>query len=476
MDLAAPAAPVRHRRSIPLIVACALFMESLDSTVIATALPTIAADLGQNPLHLSLAISSYLFSLAVFIPISGWLADRLGARTVLMGGIAVFTLGSIACGLAGSLAGFVVARVLQGLGGAMMTPVGRLVLLRSIAKTELVGAMAWMTVPALVGPLVGPPLGGLITTYADWRWIFWLNVPIGVAGILLVLRFIPNLQGRATAAFDLPGFLLLAAGLLAAVAAFEAIGRHVLPPSGILGLAAVALVLLGGYVAWARRTPAPVLDLSLLRIATFRAAVLGGFLFRIGIGSIPILLPLMLQLGFGFTAFHSGLLTFAATAGALTMKLTAAPIIRRFGFRPVLVWNALLSGLCLAAIGLFGPTTPWWLVMGVLLVGGFFRSLQFTAVNTMGYADVADDRMSRATSFASVGQQLSLSVGAATGALLLQTTLLLRGETVPAADSFLLPFVAVAVIGTASALVFAGLPKDAGAEVSGKRLAPRPRA
>ncbi|HEX5078082.1 MAG TPA: MFS transporter, partial [Geminicoccaceae bacterium] len=399
---------------IPLIVACALLMQNLDSTALATALPAMAASLGERPVTLSLAITSYLFSLAVFIPVSGWVADRFGARRVFRLAIVVFVLGSILCGFATSIWHLVVARTLQGMGGAMRVPVGRLVLLRSVAKTDLVRAMAWLSMPAMIGPMLGPPLGGLITTYVDWRWIFWINVPIGVLGVALVSLFIPNLREERPPPLDLLGFLLSAVGLLGLVFGFETIGRDLVPWSTALLLLAAGAMGIALYVLHAARTPYPVIDLALLGVPTFRASIVGGSLFRIGIGALPFLLPLMLQEGFGLSAFHSGLLTFSAAAGAMAMKLTAVPVLRRFGFKGVLVANALISAAFLAVNALFEPATPHLVIFGVLLVGGFFRSLQFTAINTLSYADIERAQMSRATSFASMMQQLSLSIGVGT--------------------------------------------------------------
>jgi EmrB/QacA subfamily drug resistance transporter len=454
---------------IPLIVACALFMENLDSTAISTALPAIAASLGENPLRLSLAITAYLFSLAVFIPISGWVADRFGARRVFRLAILVFMLGSVLCSFAGSLFGFVLARVLQGMGGAMMVPVGRLVLLRSVAKADLVRAMAWLTVPAMIGPVMGPPLGGFITTYLDWRWIFWINLPIGALGILLVSLFIPDLREERPPPLDLLGFLLSAVGLVGLVFGFETIGRGIVPWSTTLLLLALGAIGVGLYVLHATRTLYPVIDLALLGIPTFRASVLGGLVFRIAIGATPFLLPLMFQAGFGLSAFDSGLLTFAAAAGAMLMKLTAAPTLKLFGFKRVLMINALISAVFIAASALFTPTTPRLLILAVLLTGGFFRSLQFTSINTLGYADIERAQMSRATSFASMMQQLSLSIGVGTGALLLHLTVAARGGTELSAHDFWPAFLAIGGIAALSALVYRPLPPEAGAEVSGRR-------
>lgn len=466
--------PARRSRLIPYVVACALFMENLDSTVLATALPEIARSLGESPLHLNLAITSYLLSLAIFIPVSGWIADRFGARRVFCAAIVVFTLASISCGFADSFWGLVLSRVVQGLGGAMMVPVGRLVLLRSVSKSELVGALALVTIPALIGPIIGPPLGGFITTYLSWRWIFWINVPIGVVGIALALTLIENLREENVPPFDWRGFALVGAGLAGVMMGFETIGRDLLPAPAVAALIAAGVAALVLYVVHARRRAHPVLDLALLSTQTFRTAVLGGFLFRVGVGAIPFLLPLLLQVGFGMNPLQSGLLTFSAAVGAITMKFSAKRILRRFGFRTVLVVNALVSAASIAACALFETATPAAAIFAVLLIGGFFRSLEFTSINALAYSDVTRERMSRATSFASVGQQLSLSVGVGLGPLILHVVVGLRGGTQAAAGDFAPAFLIVASISALAALVFWRLPADAGAEVSGRQAPPDP--
>jgi EmrB/QacA subfamily drug resistance transporter len=464
----------RRSRLIPFVVACALFMENVDSTVLATALPEIARALGESPLHLNLAITSYLVSLAIFIPVSGWIADRFGARRVFCSAILIFTLGSISCGFADSFWGLVLSRVLQGLGGAMMVPVGRLVLLRSVAKADLVSALALVTIPALIGPIIGPPLGGFLTTYLSWRWIFWINIPIGVLGIALALFLIENVREERVPPFDWPGFALAGAGLAGVMMGFETIGRDLLPAPAVAALLAAGAAALVAYLLHARRRPHPVLDLSLLAVGTFRAAVIGGFLFRVGVGAIPFLLPLLLQLGFGMNPLQSGLLTFAAAVGAITMKMTARRILRRFGFRDVLTFNALISAASIAACALFEAATPAAVILAVLLLGGFFRSLEFTSINALAYSDVARERMSRATSFAGVGQQLALSIGVGLGALILHVVVALRGGEEAAARDFAPAFLVVAGISALAALVFRRLPQDAGAEVSGRQQAAAP--
>jgi EmrB/QacA subfamily drug resistance transporter len=455
-------------RIVPLIVAVALFMENMDSTVIATSLPAIAADIGTSPLALKLAVTSYLLSLAVFIPMSGWTADRFGARTVFRAAIVVFVAGSIGCAASGSLTAFVISRIVQGVGGAMMTPVGRLVLVRTVSKRALVDAMAWVSIPALVGPLIGPPVGGFITTYTSWHWIFLVNVPIGLMGVALVTRYIENIRLATPSPFDLTGMVLAGAGVAGLAFGLSVVGLDFLPwpiVSALIGGGALSFV---AYLAHARRAKAPVLDFSLLRLPTFRASLIGGFLFRIGIGALSFLLPLLLQLGFGLDPFQSGLVTFSTAVGALTMKTLAAAILNRFGFRPVLVANALISAAFIAACAAFAPQTPIAVIIAVLLIGGLFRSLQFTSINAIAYADVESERASRATALSAVGQQLSISAGVALGAGAVEIVVRHKAVAVIAAADFPPAFLLVAAIAATSALVFARLPTDAGAELTGR--------
>ncbi|MFD0937428.1 MDR family MFS transporter [Methylobacterium trifolii] len=463
---------MRPAKIVPLVVATALFMENTDSTVIATALPTIARSLGEDPIALKLALTAYLVSLAIFIPISGWMADRYGARTVFRAALLVFMAGSLACAASGGLLGFVAARFLQGLGGAMMVPVGRLVILRSVPKSELVSALAYLTIPALIGPILGPPLGGLITTWLDWRWIFFINIPIGIAGFVLASLYFEDLREAERPPLDLSGFLLLGAGLAALMLGLASTGRHLLPDWLSWACLGGGAALLALYFRHSRKLAHPVLRLDLMRHPTFRAAVTGGSLFRIGTGAIPFLLPLMLQVGFGLDPLHSGLITFAAAAGAMFVKTVGPRILRTFGFRPVMVANAVLASAFLAVNGLYTAQTSHWLIVGVLFLGGCLRSVQFTCVNAIAYADLDSREMSAGTSLASVAQQLSLSLGVSLSALALEGAAAWHGRTDIAAQDFGPAFLAVALVSATSVLAFRRLAPDAGAEVSGKGFVP----
>jgi EmrB/QacA subfamily drug resistance transporter len=460
---------MNKERLIPLIVATALFMENMDSTVIATSLPAIAADIGTSPLTLKLAITSYLLSLAVFIPASGWTADRFGPRIVFAIAVAVFMVGSIGCAVSGSVFDFVFARILQGMGGAMMTPVGRLVLLRSIDKSALVNAMAWVTVPALIGPVIGPPLGGFITTYFSWHWIFLINIPIGLVGIFMALKYIDPIKSEDPERFDLYGLVLAGVGLAGIAFGLSVAGLNLLPWSVVGALVGIGSISMTLYIIHARRTGSPVLDFSMLRLSTLRASIIGGFMFRLGIGALPFLLPLLMQVGFGLSPFQSGLVTFASAVGAMGMKTLAARIIRTFGFRNMMTVNAVVSAVFLAACALFTAATPLLLIMIILVVGGFFRSLQFTAINTVAYAEVEPAQMSRATTLVSVNQQLAVSAGVAVGAASVETTLWWHHSTELSAGVFAPAFLVVALISAASSYFFWQMPDDAGHEISGRK-------
>ncbi len=456
-------------RLTAVIVACALFMQNLDSTVIATALPTMAKAFGADPVHMNVALTSYLLSLAVFIPASGWVADRYGTRTVFRAAIAVFTIGSVLCGRADSLAFLVAARVLQGIGGAMMVPVGRLVLLRTAPKNELVAAMAWLTMPALLGPVLGPPVGGFIVTYFSWRWIFDINVPIGIIGIILVSMFVEDVREPPRGRFDAIGLLLCGIALSCLMFGLETAGRGVVPRDLTQVAVSVGLVAILGYLVHAWRHPAPLLDLSLMRLPCFGVALSAMMLFRTGIGAIPFLLPLMLQVGFGDSAVQSGLITFASSAGALVMKPATQYALRAFGFRDTLVWNGVVSAVMIAICAAFRPTWPAAAIYAALLVGGFFRSLQFTAYNTLAYGDVPRSQMSSATSLYVTGQQLAATIGISAGAVSLEISRTLAGHVTPQPIDFSHAFLVVALFTLAAAPIALLMPRNAGDDLTGRR-------
>jgi EmrB/QacA subfamily drug resistance transporter len=471
----APAASTRavSPRVTALIVASALFMEQLDGTVLATALPTMARSFNVDPLHMNVALTAYLLSLAVFIPASGKAADRFGSRTVFRAAIAMFTLGSILCAQAPSLIFLVAARILQGIGGAMMVPVGRLVLLRSVSKSDLVAAMAWLMIPATIGPILGPPVGGMIVTYLDWRWIFYINVPIGVVGIVLVTLFIEEVREPGRISLDLVGLLFSGVALSCLMFGLEMASRGVGSPVLTGGLVAVGIVSGVLYLRHARKHPQPVLDFRLMRIPTFRLSVMSGTLSRIAVGAMPFLLPMMMQLGFGMSAARSGLVTFISSVGSLLMRVAAPKLLRQMGFRNVLVWIGMVATLLLATSAGFRPSWPIFLIYGVLLVGGFFQSLQFIAYNTIAYADVPRAQMSAATSFYTTFQQLSLTLGIATSAAALAGSVAWFGHAGPQLIDFSVAFVVVSCIAILAPFLSLALRRNAGAELSGHHVRPR---
>jgi EmrB/QacA subfamily drug resistance transporter len=456
-------------RLTAVIVACALFMQNLDSTVIATALPTMAHVFGVQPVRMNVALTSYLLSLAVFIPASGWIADRYGTRTVFRAAIAVFTIGSVLCGRADTLGFLVASRVLQGIGGAMMVPVGRLVLLRTAPRNELVAAMAWLTMPSLLGPVLGPPVGGFIVTYFDWRWIFDINVPIGILGIVLVTVFIQDAREPPGGKFDFLGLALSGIALAGVMFGLETAGRGVVPLVLTGAMVGVGLLCGVGYALHAWRHPSPLLDFSLLRLPCFGVSFCAMMLFRTGIGAVPFLLPMMMQVGFGDSAVESGLITFASAAGAFVMKPAAQHALRLFGFRDTLLWNGILSGTMLALCAAFRPAWPVAAIYAVLLVGGFFRSLQFTAYNTLAYGDVPRSRMSAATSLYITGQQLAATIGVSFGALALELAMRMSGNRPARPIDFSVAFIAVACMPLVAGPLALLMPRDAGDDLTGRQ-------
>ena len=409
----------RLRLLIPMIVAVAFLMEQLDSTILTTAIPEMALSLGSTPIRMNLAVTTYVLALAIFIPVSGWFADRFGARRIFVTALAVFTVGSVACGAAQSFPMLVATRAVQGFGGAMMTPVGRLILLRSFPRRDLVTAMTYMTLPAILGPVAGPLLGGLLTTYASWRWIFFVNVPFGLAGMALALRFVEDTPHGGQTPFDVPGFLLVGTGVALIQSGVEAVGRPVVPAGAIAALLGLAALLLGAYGAYARRAAHPAVDLGLFRQRAFAVGTLAGGLCRIGLNGAPFLLPLMLQVGFGMSPVASGSLTFVSSIGAVFVRVVAGRLLRWFGFKGVLSGSAVLGALVVAGFALLEPSTPRWIMAAYIFLFGLMRSTQFMTSNTLSYADMPAAKLSRATSLGGVLQQLSVSFGVSTSAMIL---------------------------------------------------------
>jgi EmrB/QacA subfamily drug resistance transporter len=461
-----PAQSGLNYRIIALIIATALFMEALDATVLATALPTMARDFGVRAPEMSIALTAYLLALAIFIPASGTIADRFGSRDVFRSAIALFVVGSLSCGLAPSLPLIVVARFMQGIGGAMMIPVGRLVLLRSVAKQDMVNAMSWLIMPAMIGPLVGPPVGGFIVTYLDWRWIFWLNLPVGILGFLLVGRFIVNAREPHAAAFDPGGFVLSGLSLGCLLFGFEMASRS---GEGRLAIGLLTIGALAGllYLRHTRRHADPILDPALLAVPTFRLSVIAGSLTRITQGAQPFLLPLMMQLGFGLSAAQSGTITVATAVGSLIMKPFAPRILRRLGFRNGLTVMGLLATVGYATCASFRPGWPLPAIFAALLGCGFFMSFQFTAYNTIAYDEIDSPRMSKATSFYATFQQLTLSMGICLAATSLHVAMRLAGHDHPALGDFSVAFLTVTAVSLLATIWNLRFAADAGADLTG---------
>ncbi len=456
---------------IALLVAAAFFMEFIDGTVIATALPQMAISFGVSAVDLNAGMSAYMLTLAVLIPASGWAAERFGARNVFTFALAVFTLASLFCAMATGVGEFILLRIIQGVGGALMVPVGRLTVLKTTPKPQLIKAIATLTWPALVAPILGPPLGGFITHYASWHWIFYINVPLGIIAMILAWRLFPQQPADQPKHFDKPGFVLTGLAMLALVTGLELISQdHILWTTAVLLLAAGAAMSVLA-VRHLSRSAAPMVHLGSLVIPTFRISMGGGSLFRITISAVPFLLPLMLQVGFGMDPFHAGLLVLAVFAGNLAMKPATTPLIRRFGFRPVLVVNGLLSVFSLLFCAFLTPGTPDWLIMLLLFLGGLSRSMQFTGISTLAFSDVPASHMADANTLFSTALQLSVGLGITVGALGTrfgeQLVERMQWQAVPGM-SFKVAFVVIAVITLFGWLDMLRLKPDAGATVSGK--------
>lgn len=451
---------------VAFLVAATFFMENLDATVIATALPAMAETFGREPVDLNIGISVYVLAIAVFIPVSGWIAERFGAHRVFTFAIGLFTLASVACGAAQTLEQFVIARIFQGIGGALMVPVGRLVVLRITEKKDLVKAIATITWPGLIAPVLGPPVGGLITTYASWPWIFYLNIPLGLVAMVFAWRLVPRDLDFPRRPLDVLGFVLLASGCVGLMYGVEQLGLGGSVPVSLASVAAGGV--LAALAVWhMRRSPHPLIDLSNVRETTYRVAIVGGSLFRMSINAAPFLLPLTFQLAFGMNAFHAGLMVLALFAGNLAIKPATTAIMKHFRLRRVLIGNGLLCAGSLALFGLLSPAWPTALILALLFVSGLFRSLQFTANNTLAFADIPKTHMSHASTLFSTVFQLSIGMGVAVGALALRAASSFNGHADPQLVDFQLAFLAVAVIGFVGTLDAFWLKRDAGDHVTG---------
>jgi EmrB/QacA subfamily drug resistance transporter len=468
-----PDKSVLGTRLISLAVASALLMEFIDSTALSTALPTLARAFSVDPIHLKLALTSYILALAVFTPASGWAAERFGARRVFMTAMVVFLAGSALCGLSRNLEALVASRILQGIGGAMMTPVARLIVVGSTPKEKLIRAMGWFTMPALIGPLIGPPLAGLVLSVADWPWIFYLNLPIGLLGMTAVMRFVPRSQpNKEMGRFDTAGFLLSAVAISGLVVVAETAGLSLLPPWAQLGMLVLALGSGWLYLRKAKATPRPILDLGLLKYRTFRASLLGGTLVRLGIGASPFLMPLLLQVALGWSPLKASAVTLGTGVGVLIARPFAAAGLKRFGFRTSLAVFVTATAILTAAPGFFTLATPMAVMTGALFLGGFCRSNQFIAANTIAYADVPQAKVAAASTLSAVAQQVGLALGVSFGGLMLH---LARGHGAHLTpDRFTWPFVAIGVVTLLALPVYLRLDRDAGSEISGRVRGPGP--
>jgi EmrB/QacA subfamily drug resistance transporter len=456
---------VRYSFAIPIIVGCAQFMHQFDGSVIATALPSMAATLHDDPLRLNLAISCYLLALAVFIPISGWMASRFGAKRIFTIAILLFTISSVLCGISQNLFELVVARTLQGMGGAMMTPVGRLIVVKTAPRADLVKAINYITIPGALAPILGPSVGGFIVTYFSWPWIFFINLPVGLIGVLLVQRFIPEVHDDEVPPLDLGGFLLAAAALAAMVSAFESMGRGLLPVPLVVAMIAAGLICAALYLRHSRRVANPIIDLGLMRFPTFAASITGGSLFYVGTNSVVFLLAVLLQVGFGFSAFHAGLMTLAIAIGSLISRFTIRPIMRRVGFKHLLVINACVTGVYLMACGLFRLDTPYVLMIGLLLIGGLSRSLQYTSITTLSYSEIPRNLMSHATSFSALAQQFAQSFGVGLTALVVQFTMVESGHSSLSPADLMPGFLTIGAASLLSTILFSRLDARVGADM-----------
>jgi len=470
-----PVVTASAKRLLPWLVAVAFFMEMLDSTVLNTAMPSIASSLGVATLSMKAVLTSYTLALAVFIPVSGWVADRFGTRRVFASAIGIFTLGSLLCGLSSSIHVLVACRVLQGCGGALMVPVGRLTLVRTFPKAELVRAMSFVAIPSLIGPLLGPLVGGLIVGLLHWRVIFFVNLPIGVVGLYLVYRHLPDYRAAQSTPLDWVGLALFGAGIALLSYVLEIFGEHTLSTPMIVILLAVAVALIAAYVRHALHAQHPLLRIQLLKIRTLRTAVTGSFVSRLGVGGMPFLLPLLYQVGIGYSPIESGLLLMPQSVAAMILKAVIPKILGRLGYRGVLLSNTLILGAMMGVFATVVAATPIWLIVVQAFVFGFASSTQFTSMNTLVYADVASDDTSMASTIASTLQQMSMSFGVATAAIVTALFVPDRESSTPAemVHGIHMSLLVLGAVTVMSALIFAGLRDSDGEAVSQHKLAQR---
>jgi EmrB/QacA subfamily drug resistance transporter len=469
-----PGPKLRNSAALPFIVAATFFMEYLDTTIIATALPQMARSFEVGPNEVSLGMTAYMLTLAVFIPISGWIADRIGSRTVFAGALVVFTLASVLCGFSTGLASFTAARVLQGIGGAMMVPVGRMIVVRNTDKGGMMKAIATITWPAIVAPVIGPSVGGFVTTYASWHWVFFLNVPFGLAAFAAIVALVPNQRADRRRPLDFVGFLLSGAALICLLTGTELASHQDASLFHAIGFMLAGLLLGGLTVRHMRRARHPLLDLSMLRVPTYAVTVLWGSATRIGIEAVPYLSPLLFQVGFGLSAVHSGLLVLATGAGNLSMKFFTTRILKSVGFRMAAIIASTAAGIFTALCGWLMPATPLVLILIVLLCYGWGRSLQFTTLATLAYADVSDEQKGPASTLWSVAQQMTIGMGIAFGALCLRISSALH-DAGPEGDQarfvigdFRLAFAFASILTLLSVIGYIRLPADAGSAIGGR--------
>jgi EmrB/QacA subfamily drug resistance transporter len=468
---ASPSPSVASKRLLPWLVAVAFFMESLDTTILNTAVPAISAALHVGPLSMKAVLASYTLSLAVFIPISGWVADRFGTRRVFAAAIGLFTLGSLFCGISTNIHMLVACRILQGCGGSMMVPVGRLTLVRTFGKADLLRAMSFVSIPALIAPMLGPIAGGLIVGYLHWRVIFFLNIPIGLIGLVLVYLHLPDYR-EETHPLDTVGLILFGSGIALLSYVLEVFGEHTLSSREISGLLILSLALLAGYWLHAKSLEFPLLQLSLFRVRTFRAAVSGGFFTRLGIGGVPFLLPLLYQVGLGFTPVQSGLLIMPQALAAMAMKAVMPRLLSAMGYRSVLISNTIILGLLLLLFATIGPHTPVWIIVLQAFFYGAFTSLQYTSMNTLVYADTSDQQSSAASSIASTMQQMSISFGVAAAGLTTALFVPANGRSGPSEmiHGTHKALVALGILTIVSTIVFHSLKRGDGDAVSHQKV------